>query len=60
MEVLLLLGSGSTVKQTAPAFRLCVKTVSSSRARLMRQMQFKTNADIVQYVSRMGLTKAGG
>lgn len=59
MEVLLLLGAGNTVKQTAQALRLSVKTVSTFRARLMRKMQFTTNADIVQYVSRMGLMKAG-
>jgi two-component system invasion response regulator UvrY len=59
MEVLLLLGAGNTVKQTAQSLRLSVKTVSTFRARLMRKMQFKTNADIVQYVSRMGLMKAG-
>jgi two-component system invasion response regulator UvrY len=59
MEVLLLLGAGNTVKQTAQSLRLSVKTVSTFRARLMRKMQFTTNADIVQYVSRMGLMKAG-
>jgi two-component system invasion response regulator UvrY len=59
MEVLLLLGAGNTVKQTAQSLRLSVKTVSTFRARLIRKMQFKTNADIVQYVSRMGLMKAG-
>ena len=59
MEVLLLLGAGNTVKQTAQSLRLSVKTVSTFRARLLRKMQFKTNADIVQYVSRMGLMKAG-
>lgn len=55
MEVLLLLGTGHTVKQCAASLRLSVKTVSTFRARLMHKMQFDTNADIVQYVARAGL-----
>lgn len=57
MEVLLLLGAGNTVKEAAAALRLSVKTVSTFRARLLRKMEFTTNADIVQYVGRMGLLR---
>lgn len=57
MEVLLLLGAGNTVKEAAAALRLSVKTVSTFRARLLRKMEFATNADIVQYVGRMGLLR---
>ncbi|HVZ49321.1 MAG TPA: response regulator transcription factor [Gemmatimonadaceae bacterium] len=57
MEVLLLLGAGNTVKQAAAALRLSVKTVSTFRSRLLRKMQFASNADIVQYVARMGLLR---
>jgi DNA-binding NarL/FixJ family response regulator len=58
MEVLLLLGSGLTVKEAAASLRLSMKTVSTFRGRLLRKMQFTTNADIVQYVSRAGLMQA--
>ncbi len=57
MQVLLLLGAGNTVKQTAETMRLSVKTVSTFRTRLLRKMNFKTNADIVQYVARHGLLR---
>jgi DNA-binding NarL/FixJ family response regulator len=57
MQVLLLLGAGNTVKQTAETMRLSVKTVSTFRTRLLRKMGFTTNADIVQYVSRHGLLR---
>lgn len=57
MEVLLLLGAGNTVKEAAAALRLSVKTVSTFRSRLLRKMEFKTNADIVQYVARTGLLR---
>ncbi len=60
MEVLLLLGAGNTVKECALALRLSVKTVSTFRARLLRKMQFTTNADIVQYVARTGLLRTEG
>jgi two-component system invasion response regulator UvrY len=60
MQVLLLLGAGNTVKQTAETMRLSVKTVSTFRTRLLRKMGFTTNADIVQYVSRHGLLQLKG
>ncbi|MBW7934123.1 MAG: response regulator transcription factor [Gemmatimonadaceae bacterium] len=57
MEVLLLLGAGHTVKQAAAALHLSVKTVSTFRSRLLRKMDFASNADIVQYVARTGLLR---
>jgi DNA-binding NarL/FixJ family response regulator len=59
MEVLLLLGGGRSVKQVAEQLRLSVKTVSTFRMRLMRKLQFTSNADIVQYVTRAGLQQQG-
>jgi DNA-binding NarL/FixJ family response regulator len=56
MEVLLLLGSGNSVKQISAAMKLSVKTVSTFRSRLMKKMDFATNADAVQYVARQGLS----
>lgn len=60
MEVLLLLGAGNTVKQAAATLRLSVKTVSTFRSRLLHKMQFTSNADIVQYVSRTALLRTEG
>ena len=57
MEVLLLLGAGFTVKQASAELRLSMKTVSTFRSRLLRKMQFSSNADIVQYVARAGLMR---
>ena len=59
LEVLILLGSGLTVTQSANALRLSVKTVSTFRTRLLAKMGFETNADIVQYVARHGLLTPG-
>jgi two-component system invasion response regulator UvrY len=55
LQVLLLLGSGNSVKQISAAMKLSVKTVSTFRSRLMKKMGFATNADAVQYVTRHGL-----
>ncbi|HVT39801.1 MAG TPA: response regulator transcription factor [Gemmatimonadaceae bacterium] len=55
MEVLVLLGSGKSVKQISADMKLSVKTVSTFRTRLMKKMGFTTNADAVQYVARQGL-----
>jgi two-component system invasion response regulator UvrY len=55
LQVLLLLGSGNSVKQISAAMKLSVKTVSTFRSRLMKKMDFATNADAVQYVTRHSL-----
>lgn len=57
MEVLLLLGAGNTVTESAAALRRSVKTVSTFRMRLLAKMGFTNNADIVRYVSRHQLLK---
>lgn len=50
-DVLWLLGGGLSVKEIAERFRLSPKTVSTFRARILRKLAFKGDADIVRYVS---------
>ncbi len=56
-EVLLLLGRGDTVKAIAADLGLSIKTVSTYRARVMERLELKSNADIVRYCLRRGLTE---
>jgi DNA-binding NarL/FixJ family response regulator len=58
MQVLMLLGSGHSVKEAAQTLRLSMKTVSTFRTRMMKKLGFATNADAVQYVVRQGLLRA--
>jgi len=55
-EVLRLIGQGMTVSEIARALTLSVKTVSTYRARLMTKMDMRTNADLVRYAIRTGLS----
>ncbi|MFI5245224.1 MAG: response regulator [Gemmatimonadales bacterium] len=57
MQVLMLLGRGHSVKETAQTMRLSMKTVSTFRTRMMKKLGFATNADAVQYVVREGLLR---
>jgi DNA-binding NarL/FixJ family response regulator len=58
MQVLMLLGAGHSVKESAESLRLSMKTVSTFRTRMMKKMGFSTNADAVHYVVRQGLIRA--
>lgn len=58
MQVLMLLGSGHSVKEAANALQLSMKTVSTFRRRMMKKLGFHSNADAVQYVVRQGLLRA--
>jgi len=55
-EVLRLIGQGMSVSEIAKALTLSVKTVSTYRARLMTKMDMRTNADLVRYAIRTGLS----
>ena len=57
-EVLRLIGQGMTVSEIAKTLTLSVKTVSTYRARLMTKMDMRTNADLVRYAIRAGLSQA--
>lgn len=56
-EVLRLLGQGLTVSEAAHALTLSVKTVSTYRTRLMIKMDMRTNAELVHYAIRAGLSR---
>jgi DNA-binding NarL/FixJ family response regulator len=56
-EVLRLLGQGLTVSEAAKALTLSVKTVSTYRTRLMIKMDMRTNAELVHYAIRSGLSR---
>jgi two-component system invasion response regulator UvrY len=54
-QVMLMLASGHTVSEIADQLSLSVKTISTNRARLLRKMGMKTNAEITYYAIRNGL-----
>lgn len=49
-QVLLLLGSGKTVKEIAEMLFLSVKTISTYRTHILEKMKMKNNAEITLYV----------
>jgi DNA-binding NarL/FixJ family response regulator len=54
-DVLRLLGAGLSIKEISARMSLSPKTVSTFRARILKKMGFKGNADIVRYVVAHGL-----
>jgi two-component system invasion response regulator UvrY len=54
-EILKLLSSGKTVSEVAQGLSLSVKTVSTHRARILKKMNMRTNAELTQYAIREGL-----
>jgi DNA-binding NarL/FixJ family response regulator len=54
-EVLRLLGAGKTVSEAAGVLHLSVKTVSSHRARVLRKLRLRNNAELILYALRNGL-----
>ncbi len=48
-QVLRMIGSGRTVSQIGRELSLSVKTISTYRARILRKMDMKTNADLTRY-----------
>ncbi|MBN2282386.1 MAG: response regulator transcription factor [Deltaproteobacteria bacterium] len=49
-QVMLLLGSGKTVKEIAEMLFLSVKTISTYRTHILEKMKMKNNAEITFYV----------
>jgi DNA-binding NarL/FixJ family response regulator len=49
MQVLVLIGSGKTVREIAEELTLSVKTVSTYRSRLLEKMALASNADLIRY-----------
>jgi DNA-binding NarL/FixJ family response regulator len=54
-EILKLLASGKTVTDVAESLALSVKTISTHRARILKKMHMRTNAELTQYAVRQGL-----
>lgn len=54
-EVMRLIASGKTVRESAEILSLSDKTVSTYRARLLEKMSMKTNAEITHYAVKNGL-----
>jgi DNA-binding NarL/FixJ family response regulator len=56
-EVFKMLGSGRTVSQIADDLALSVKTVSTHRARILKKMSMRTNAELTHYALRNHLVE---
>jgi len=54
-QVLQLIGSGMTVGKIAEELSLSVKTISTNRARILKKMNMKNNAELICYAIRNGL-----
>jgi len=54
-QVMMLLGQGKTVGEIADGMALSVKTVSTYRARVLKKLALKHNAELMRYVLDHGL-----
>jgi DNA-binding NarL/FixJ family response regulator len=54
-EVLKLLAAGQTISKIAEKFSLSLTTVSTYRARILKKMAMRTNADLARYALENGL-----
>ncbi len=55
-EVLQLLAEGYLMKQVATIMRITPRTVAFHKYRIMERFQLKTNADVIQFAMKQGLT----
>ncbi len=51
-QVMRLLATGNSVKEIALELSLSVKTISTYRTRVLKKLNFKTNADLIRYAMR--------
>lgn len=56
-QVLRMIGAGRTVSEIAADLKLSVKTISTYRARLLEKMEMRTNAELMHYAFRRGLSE---
>lgn len=56
-EVMRMIAAGRAPKEIAAELALSVKTISTYRSRLLLKMNLKSNADIMRYAVRAGLTE---
>jgi two-component system, NarL family, invasion response regulator UvrY len=54
-QVLRLIATGKTVKEIALELSISVQTVSTHRARLLRKMGLRSNAEVMRYAMERGL-----
>ena len=56
-EVMCMIAAGESVSQIAARMSLSVKTVSTYRARVLRKMGMRTNAELMRYALKAGLVE---
>jgi DNA-binding NarL/FixJ family response regulator len=56
-QVMVMLASGRTVSEIARELSLSVKTISTNRARLLKKMGMRTNAELTYYAVKAGLVE---
>jgi DNA-binding NarL/FixJ family response regulator len=56
-QVLRLIASGKAVKEIAAELSLSVKTVSTYRARILKKMRVRSNAELIHYALQRGLAE---
>lgn len=54
-QVMCMIASGKTVKEIAESLSLSVKTISTHRARILRKMHMRNNAQLTHYAIKLGL-----
>jgi DNA-binding NarL/FixJ family response regulator len=55
LEVLRLIAEGRSMKQAAAALSVSPRTVAFHKYRMMRQLQLRTNADLLRFAIRHGV-----
>ncbi|MGE0446825.1 MAG: LuxR C-terminal-related transcriptional regulator, partial [Vicinamibacterales bacterium] len=56
-QVLRMIGYGQTVSEIAAELKLSIKTISTYRARVLEKMDMRTNAELILYCVRAGLSE---
>lgn len=54
-QVMIMIATGKTVKEIADELSLSVKTISTNRARALKKMRMKNNAEFAYYAIKQGL-----
>jgi two-component system invasion response regulator UvrY len=54
-QIICMIAAGKTMKEIAEALNLSVKTVSTHRARSLRKMNMRNNAQLIHYAVKHGL-----
>jgi len=54
-QVMCMIASGKTIKEIAKELSLSVNTISTNRARILKKMKIKTNAELTFYAISYGL-----